>query len=234
MADKHGACIHWPHCPICGPRPSTPKIDAVRVARSGVGEYFVQLGTWRSNADAWDFDDFEWVAQDVDDDDPPPFTFGRAMARARDLLVGDGPPDFVGIVNLYQDPHPDHPGCDYCEPGLVAMTARAIATLNEDAGGSLGAGLALQSTGRRARNLVSPCRAASRIWHRGGNVVEGAEGGASDSMALVTIFLEPIGGCAPPWSTFDQPGFEIRLADLLPDDLYVEVINAAVAYVCPV
>ena len=232
MADKTGACIHWPHCPICRPRPSTPKIDAVRVARSGVGEYFVQVGALRSNADAWaseDFDDFEWVAQDVDPDDPPPFSFGRAMARARDLLVGDGPPDFMGIVNLYQDPHPDHPGCDYCEPGLVAMTARAIASLNEDAGGSLGAGLALQSTGARARNLV---KGAS--WHSGGYVVEGAEGGASQSMALVTIFLEPLGNYSPPWSTFDHPGLEIRLADLLPDDLYVEVINAAVAYVCPV
>ena len=232
MADTTGACIHWPICPICGPRPSTPKIDAVRVARCGVGEYFVQVGALRSHAEAWaseDFDDFDWMAQDFDDDDPPPFTFGRAMARARDLLVGDGPPDFMGLVNLYQDPHPDHPGCDYCEPGLVAMTSRAIAILNEDAGGSVGAGLALQSTGARARNL--------RRWGTAdfpGYVVEGAEGGASDSMALVTIFLEPLGNYSPPWSYWDQPGFEIRLADLLPADLYVEVINAAVAYVCPV
>ena len=231
MADATGACIHWPLCPICGPRPSTPKIDAVRVARSGVGEYFVQVADAGSGYDdqtGFDEGDLIWRAQDVDDDDPPldllaePFSYARAMARARDLATT---PDlgvnvvFMGIVNLYQDPH-DHPDCDYCEPGLTAMTARAIAVLNEDAGQSFNVN-AQQSTGARARNLVR------------GHVVEGAQGGASDSMALVTIFLEPLGGCAPPWCIWDHPGLEIALAKLLPADLYVEIINAAVAYVCP-
>ena len=101
------------------------KIDAVRIARCGVGEYLVQVGTWRSHAEAWaseDFDDFEWVAQDVDPDDPSPLTFARALSRARDLLVGDGPPDFEGLVNLYVDKHEHAGGCvmdgSQGEPGL--------------------------------------------------------------------------------------------------------------------
>jgi len=249
MADKTGACIHWPICPICGPRPSPPKIDAVRVARCGVGEYFVQVGQLlRAPQEDWDCDGFEWSAQDVDPDDLPPFSYARALARAREVATT---PDlgvdvvFMGIVNLYVDKH-EHAGgcvmtdprvnlgypvapvddCDYCTPGLVALTAKAIATLNEDAGQSFEV-KSQQSTGARARNLA-------RTWvGSASHVVEGAQGGASQSMALVTIFTEPLGGCAPPWSYWDNPDFAMKLATLLPSDLYVEVINAGVAYVCP-
>ncbi len=240
------------------------KIDAVRIARCGVGEYFVQVGQLRLSAETTesrfmlrvsdlvedaDLEDFDWTAQDFNDDDPPPFSYARALSRARDLATT---PDlgadvvFMGIVNLYLDKH-EHAGgcvvtdprvnlgypvapvedCDYCTPGLVALTAKAIATLNEDAGQSFKV-KRQQSTGARARNLANTRVGSSP------HVVKGAQGGASDSMALVTIFLEPLGGCSPPWSYWDHPDFAMKLARLLPADLYVSIINPGVAYVCPV